>query len=404
MQASSMLSALPPEIIDEIFSHLMDASGGRRTLKSCALVCRSFLHPARVRLFRRLAVRNGSDRSRFCRLAQEAPHLTSCIKNLYINGFGLFLGDIELPQALEHLVHGINGPPRAHLQEVTLDDMSWPDLSRQTQLVLLKLLACESLHRVALDNIDDFPVQHFSAALKSLRINNTRFPARFRWPAVPQRLPELEWLTVNLCPSKYQGQTLDILLQKFTNCIVDAKRLRVFNVFSCNKFTWSTYRRSIYTVSRSLEQLHIQTCTSKRYFTPIDLSQFPRLHSVTISTYRLPLLKALTCVHAAISWLARSLEGVLRGNMINALVIRVLISDDAIQQEMFQIFQTRLTADWKRLDDTLSRPELASSTVFHGITFQLCTASGDLYCDLAASVRSKLPKAWKLKKLDIQNS
>ena len=256
-----MLSTLPPEIIDEIFSHLMDASGGRRALKSCARVCRSFLHPAHASLFHRMAVRNGSDRSRFCRLAQEAPHLIRCIRNLYINGFGLFLGDIELPQALEHFVHGVNGPPCAHLQEVTLDNMSWPDLSRQTQHVLLKLLTCEFLHRVAVENIDDFPVQHLSAGLKSLRINNTRFPARSRWPAVPQRLPELEWLTVNFCPSKYRGQTLDVLLQNLTNYIVDVKRLRVFNVFSCNKFTWSTYRQSIYTVSHSLEQLHIQTCS-----------------------------------------------------------------------------------------------------------------------------------------------
>ena len=87
--------------------------------------------------------------------------------------------------------------------------------------------------------------------------------------------------------------------------------------------------------------------------------------------------------------------------MINALIIRVLISDEASQQGTLQ---GRLTADWKRLDNTLSRPELASSPVYHGITFRLCTDSGDLYCDLASSVRSKLPKAWKLKKLDVQNS
>ncbi|PCH36458.1 hypothetical protein WOLCODRAFT_140462 [Wolfiporia cocos MD-104 SS10] len=81
------VSHLPPEIRGIIFSFLSD---DRRALCSCSLTCRAWLEPTRVHLFRSIRLLGSWQYVRFERLIHNAPHLTSCVRELYIHLDGTF--------------------------------------------------------------------------------------------------------------------------------------------------------------------------------------------------------------------------------------------------------------------------------------------------------------------------
>ena len=252
-----MQSALPPEIIDQIFSHLSHTPVRRKTLESCSHACRSFLHIARAHLFRRIAIRSCADRTRLRLLIGQAPHLTSYARELYINGFGFFMADDEVTAALEYFTNS----SWHKLQEITLDNLSWSNLSPRMQRVFLNLLASKSIHHVALNSIDECPttiVRHLSPGLKSLRINNTRFLQSFQRPSVPHLALKLDSMAIHFAASSYPEYPLDKSLLNFAKYVVDMTYLRTLK-FSCNGATWPAYQQMMQDASGSLQHLYLQT-------------------------------------------------------------------------------------------------------------------------------------------------
>ena len=142
---------------------------------------------------------------------------------------------------------------------------------------------------------------------------------------------------------------------------------------------------------------------SAESFSPIDIHHFLHLQNVAVSTYRCHLSKALASFNASIVWLAQSLADIPPGNMINRLSVRMLTYADAGHGASWDIsyFSSVMKdTDWEQLDATLSRPQLRA---FRGITFRFCIALHDVYVDLTALVRARLPKTRKLNKLYFEN-
>lgn len=93
-----MLSSLPIEILKLILIHLSENTAN---LKSCALVCRTWLPDVRRLLFHSLTIFTSSDYSKISSILRKSPEIRPCIQYL----------DLKV-------VHGSDRWQRAHRKTV----------------------------------------------------------------------------------------------------------------------------------------------------------------------------------------------------------------------------------------------------------------------------------------------
>ena len=79
--ASTALPRLPPELLDEALDHLWDDP---KSLKACALACRSWIPTSRLHLFRTVLLSSLETAERFSTLLDSTPAIARCVKKLSI--------------------------------------------------------------------------------------------------------------------------------------------------------------------------------------------------------------------------------------------------------------------------------------------------------------------------------
>ncbi|KAJ7176236.1 hypothetical protein C8R43DRAFT_975267 [Mycena crocata] len=181
---STATSVFPQELIDRIIA---ENATDKKTLTSCALVCRAFCSPSQAQIFDHLdcglkratlkpsvdypgcmeyaAIANDLDRLRV--LLSNSPHLIEHIRSLKIQGWGASVVDTSVLQRL------------SNLHSVALEEITWSRLSHQDMAALHELCASPKIRTLSLLKVGPFCLRELSRlvgspALKNLTLDTVR--------------------------------------------------------------------------------------------------------------------------------------------------------------------------------------------------------------------------------------
>ncbi|KAJ7662588.1 hypothetical protein DFH06DRAFT_1396699 [Mycena polygramma] len=260
------------ELVDYIIRFLRDS---RPDLKTCALVCRSWLYLAQSHLFRQIAISSDSI-ERWLRILDASPHLNRHIRRLSL-GFAINPGGVLR-------VSEICNFPFTHLKWVRSSDVN---LSVQNARALQRLFSLPTLRQIVLTaNLDTGKLEvlaeifrRCSPALQHLDIGAT-FGSRTLFPEVPDQhipgsKPSIALTSLMVRHIRIGAATLNgglhTILHPFT-----VSTLKALGIMGAPSVEWI----SLTPVMNSFEILSIDVATNH---IGLDLSAFPRLNLLRIS-------------------------------------------------------------------------------------------------------------------------
>ncbi|KAJ6537407.1 hypothetical protein DFH09DRAFT_1369151 [Mycena vulgaris] len=252
MNPTSLLSRFPQELIDKVIE---ENGGDTPTLRSCALVCRSFLPSSQARIFSHIDLIAQSTPFRYTRqlhlILQDSPHLSTHVRSLRIVGFdGAFRSLIVDPRLVAVLLM---------LNALTSFDFEMRDIAFQWSTLpnALRVAICELCQRshlvkLRLFNLGTLALHEFtsiiaSPALKDLTLMNIEFPALTAAHGAP---------TLARCNLKLQHSSLDAVNGWLAERGGFA-RLQQLDVL-WNPKTTSGVQLILDASSSSLEELHLR--------------------------------------------------------------------------------------------------------------------------------------------------
>ncbi|KAJ7673635.1 hypothetical protein DFH06DRAFT_1292541, partial [Mycena polygramma] len=255
------------ELVDYIVHFLRDS---RDDLKTCALVCRSWLSPAQSHLFRKItALVVHNDPKRWSRVLNASPHLIRHIRRLQLS----FTTD----KGSASRVSEICNFPFTHLQWVGISYIG--DLSVPNVRALQKLFSLATLHQVAFMTEVGKPVnlreifRRCSATIQHLDIGGAAF---FPSSPPPHISGSMARVTLTALRIRDIGTTTlnGGLLAGLHPFAVSS--LKALAVRGAPTVEWLSLSR----VMNSIEVLNIDVVTDHIDF---DLSAFPQLSLLRIS-------------------------------------------------------------------------------------------------------------------------
>ncbi|KAJ6449402.1 hypothetical protein C8R47DRAFT_1330026 [Mycena vitilis] len=254
------------ELVDYILFFLRDS---RSNMKTCALVCRSWVYPARSHLFREITVfvvSNLEDLlTQWPRVLAESPHLTCHIRGLHVV--------LSMDQSNAPGVSGICNFPFTHLQRVRCSYAG--RLSRRDALALQHLFSVPTLCHVMLatnignsENLAEI-FRCCSRAMQHLDLSVPGSPPEEK-PAVSRAPIALTSLIVRRLGYVGLNDDLHTVLQPF-----NVSTLKALAITGAPTVRWSSFppeMDSIEILRIDVESNHID----------LDLSAFPKLSLLCI--------------------------------------------------------------------------------------------------------------------------
>ncbi|KIL56267.1 hypothetical protein M378DRAFT_532003 [Amanita muscaria Koide BX008] len=409
------LPVLPVDVLDEILSQLTDETS-ESTLRSCSLVCHSFRRMAQKILFDFIfsvrlppakrsnqyrifgpphAERDPPQPPKLVALVKLAPHLIKYIKQLRIihDTFMRTLDDrasTDLADALEIFFR-----KATNLRSLKLDFLSWHDIPPRLQDAILLLISVPSIQDITLEYVKNFPanlVQNLPPLLKSLSLKGQTFPSL---PPTRKKLPKIESFTI-LDLRTFGG--MDQFRSDAMERIVDMSQLKTFDVGICNENSMPVIEQLLRPTYNFLEHLILQFDITDPDSVSIDLNQFPYLTDITIIHF-CTWPDCLSDIPPVVIWVTETMKKISYRNVLQNLSFRQVLFP------WIELANYDLTLGdvWQELDTICSLPQLASSNIFRGITFNI--ESTMPVCDGFEGVaRNRLPETTRASKLHIEAS
>ncbi|KAJ6534195.1 hypothetical protein B0H19DRAFT_1185498 [Mycena capillaripes] len=259
------------ELVDHCVDFLRDSNSD---LKACALVSRSWVHPAQSHLFRKSS-RSMTQTSwaRFLETLEASTHLIPHVRHLHIN---LHRNRVSIPALSQ-----ICSFPFTHIDSV---DIVVYRFSEPTAMSLQKLLGLPTLRRAKVHCVDLSPEFALLWGQSSVRdvmltcLGGTDEASTQPLQGAPIA-PESLWLAEG-------GATLALRIMRNPSPF-DLSHLKVLKINSrYSDFPWQSFAQVVPTI----ETLH---CVASNPLAPVHLSMFPRLSHLRVrleNTSKSPIL------------------------------------------------------------------------------------------------------------------